>query len=262
MKNALLIIDAQNDFCLPTGSLSVDGAMDDMNRLAKFIDSNIENIDRIDLTQDSHHVLDISHPGFWQDKDGNLVPPFTPITYQDILDGKWTPRLYPAEATKYVKDLEEEGEFPHFIWTEHCIIGTTGQSIVDVIMEAVKKWSRIRNKFYFVHTKGTFPITEHFGAFRANIPMVNRPETQVNTKLIKTLEDYDNVYFAGEAKSHCVANTLKQSFDYPNLAKKFVILEDCMSNVTGFETIADPIYDEARKLGIRFEKAEGLSLAQ
>jgi len=260
MKNALLIIDAQNDFVLPTGSLKVDGAMEDMERLAKFIENNIEEIDYIGLTQDSHQVLDISHPGFWQDKDGNLVPPFTQITHQDVLDGKWTPRLYPAEATKYLKDLEAEGEFPHVIWTEHCLIGTEGAAIVNVIMNAVKKWSRERNKFYFVHTKGTYPITEHFGAFRANVPMMNRPETQVNTALIKTLESYDNVYFAGEAESHCINYTLKQAFDYPTLAKRFVILEDCMSPVTGFEDLSKPTFDTARNMGIKFEKAENLKL--
>jgi len=260
MKNALLIIDAQNDFVLTKGTLSVPGAMDDMKRLANFIKNNIDKIDYIGLTQDSHHVLDISHPAFWQDKDGKLASPFTSITYQDVLDGKWTPRLYPQEATKYLKDLETEGEFPHTVWPEHCIIGTEGAAIVDVVIDAVKEWSRIRSKFYFIHTKGTFPLTEHFGAFRANIPMVNRPETQINTKLIETLENFDNVYFAGEAESHCVGSTLKQSFDYPTLAKKFVILEDCMSPVPGFETLSKPIFDEAHKMGIRFEKAENLKI--
>lgn len=48
----------------------------------------------------------------------------------------------------------------------------------------------------------------------------------------------------------------------PNLAKKFVILEDTMSNVPGgpmgiddpttFEMIAQPIYDEAAAIGVRF----------
>lgn len=260
MKNALLIIDAQNDFVLPTGALSVAGAEDDMKRLSKFILNNKNEIDYIGLTQDSHHVIDISHPAFWQDKDGNLVPPFTMITHQDILDGKWTPRMYPQEAVQYVKDLESQGEFPHVVWTEHCVIGTEGAAIVKSIMDSVREWSRTRNKFYFVFTKGTYPLTEHFGAFRAQIPVANRPETQMNMNLIKTLEQYDNVFFAGEAKSHCVANTLKQSFDFPNLAKKFVIMEDCMSNVASFEHLADSIYDEAHKMGIRFIKAENYKI--
>jgi nicotinamidase-related amidase len=61
--------------------------------------------------------------------------------------------------------------------------------------------------------------------------------------------------------SHCVANTLKQAMEYtPELAKKFIILTDCMSNVTGFEHIADKIYDDAKNLGIRFDVSTNINL--
>jgi nicotinamidase/pyrazinamidase len=56
---------------------------------------------------------------------------------------------------------------------------------------------------------------------------------------------------AGEAKSHCVANTIKQMLDIKGIARKLVILEDCMSDVPGFETIALPIYERARTAGAR-----------
>jgi nicotinamidase/pyrazinamidase len=260
MKNALLIIDAQNDFCLPTGALSVPGADKDMERLANFIKANKEKIDYIGMTQDSHHPIDISHPSFWQDKDGNFPNPFTIITSKDVDDGVWTPRFFPNEAVKYIHELESQGEFPHCIWPEHCVIGTTGAAIVDSVMDSVREWSRL-GKFYGVFTKGTYPMTEHFGAFRANVPVTNRPETQINQNLIETLEKYDRVYFAGEARSHCVANTLRQAIEIaPELAKKFVILEDCMSAVPGFETLGESIYDEARKMGIEFKKSSEIKL--
>jgi len=35
-------------------------------------------------------------------------------------------------------------------------------------------------------------------------------------------------------------------------ARKMVILEDCMSNVAGFETLALPIYEKAKQEGVRF----------
>lgn len=38
-KIHLLIIDPQNDFCSPDGSLYVHGAEQDMQRLADFIDT-------------------------------------------------------------------------------------------------------------------------------------------------------------------------------------------------------------------------------
>jgi hypothetical protein len=52
-----------------------------------------------------------------------------------------------------------------------------------------------------------------------------------------------------------VANSLKQVMDEsPELASKFIVLEDAMSNVTGFENLADPIYSKAKQMGVRFTK--------
>ena len=260
MKNALLIIDAQFDFCDPTGALFVAGADADMVRLGNFIQNNEKQIDFIGLTMDSHQVNDISHPSFWVDKDGNNPNPFTIISHADILAGTWAPRFYPNEAIKYIEELEKQGEFPHCIWPDHCIIGSKGASFVDSIVNPLKSWSKVNGGFYQVVTKGTHPLTEHFGAFRANVPIEGRPETQLNFNLIKTLEKFDNVYFAGEAMSHCVANTLKQAMEFPDLAKKFVILTDCMANVTGFENIADKIYADAKAMGVRFEVSTNVVL--
>jgi hypothetical protein len=39
------------------------------------------------------------------------------------------------------------------------------------------------------------------------------------------------------------------------LTKKLYILEDCMSDVTGFEKIAVPIYEKAKLEGARFVKS-------
>jgi hypothetical protein len=40
----------------------------------------------------------------------------------------------------------------------------------------------------------------------------------------------------------------------PNIAKKFVVLEDTMSPVPGFENLADSIYEKAKEMGIGFQK--------
>jgi len=259
-KNAILIIDAQYDFCNPQGALFVDGADADMVRLATWIKANKREIDHISVTMDSHPVNDISHPSFWQDKEGNFPNPFTAITIKDINDGKWSPRFFPKEAVRYIEALEKQGEFGHFIWPYHCLIGSRGAAIDDAIMEALIEWTR-EGKFYQVVAKGTYPLTEHFGIFRANVPVANRPETQLNQALIDTLEKYQNVFLVGEAKSHCVANSLKQAMeDAPALAQKFIILEDCMSDVTGLSHLGAPIYEKAKKLGIRFAKTTEISL--
>ena len=254
MKVALLVIDPQNDFCLPTGSLYVSGAEKDMARLAAFVKKNKEKINHIALTQDSHHVIDISHPGFWQDKNGKNPNPFTIIKGEDVDAGVWSPRFYPIPAIEYIHKLEAQGEFPHCIWPEHCLMGTNGAAVVDELMDTIKEWCRLGH-WYKIFTKGTYPLAEHFGAFRANVEIVDVPSTQLNQDIVKDLSEYDKILLSGEASSHCVANTLKQVMDYfPALAKKFSILEDCMSPVPGFEHIADKIYEDAKKMGIDFVK--------
>jgi nicotinamidase-related amidase len=262
MKNqhAFLIIDAQYDFCHPNGALYVPGAEKDMERLSRFISANAPKIDHICITLDSHPVNDISHPSFWQDKNGKFPAPFTQITLADVQGGQWTPRFFPKEAIKYLEELEKQGQFPHLIWPEHCLIGSKGNALDDQLMTALVDWTR-QGKYYQAVTKGTYPLTEHFGIFMAQIPVADRPETQLNQSLIKTLENYQNVYVAGEAKSHCVATSIKQALDYaPGLANKMVIIEDCMSDVPNLGHLGQPIYEEAKKRNIRFARIQDITL--
>ncbi len=262
-QNALLIIDPQNDFCNQgdnngkgKGALYVDGAENDMANLSKWIKSHTNDIDFIAITVDAHQVNDISHPSFWVDKNGNFPDAFTQISAGDVEIGKWNARFEAQKALDYLKALEEQGEYPHVIWAPHCLIGSTGAAIYQPLMDAIVEWA-LNGKFYEVVSKGKYPFTEHFGAFRAQIPVKEQAETQLNTSLIETLNEYQNIYLAGEAKSHCVASSLKQIMEVsPALAAKFIVLEDTMSNVTGFETIADPIYDKAKQLGVRFSNCK------
>lgn len=272
-KNALLIIDTQFDFCNPNGTLFVPGSPEDNQRLAKFILNNVDEIDYMATTLDSHHLNDIAHPSFWKDKNGNNPTAFSVISAQDVRSGIWTPRFYaPQVILKYLDALEAQGEFPHVIWPTHCLIGSKGHAIDDVVFDAIKAYEYKGKSCQFV-TKGTHPLTEHFGAFRAQVPIPGVSSTDVNMDLLKTLAEYENIYLAGQAKSHCVANTLKQALQYvPDLAKKFIILEDCMSNVPGgpvpsnpsltFEVLAQPIYDDARKAGVRFSTSVQEKLGQ
>lgn len=260
MQNALLIIDAQYDFCSPQGALFVEGADADMKRLAGWIKANKERIDHITVTLDNHPVNDISHPSFWQDKNGNFPDPFTPITALELKEGKWSPRFFPREALAYVETLEKQGEFTHFIWPYHCLTGSRGAALDDSIMEALMYWA-LDGKSYNAVQKGSHPLTEHFGIFRANVPVTGHPETQLNRSLIGTLEKFQHVYLAGEAKSHCVANSLKQAMEEaPGLASKFIVLEDCMSDVAGLGHLGDPVYTKAGSMGIRFAKSSDIVL--
>lgn len=250
-KTLLLITDMQNDFCLPDGALYVRGAEKDTERLGKFITRYSDKLDHIIMTQDNHHVVDISHPVYWEDRNGDPPPPFTEINLKDVEQGLWKPRFEKEKATEYIGKLEKQGEFPHVVWPEHCIIGSFGAAIVDTILEPVKAWAR-RGHFYELIIKGTNPLTEHFGALMANIPVEGSPETQLNSGLVNTLKSYETIIVTGEAKSHCVATTIKQILKIGGIAHKLVILEDCMSDVAGFETIALSIYENAKTNGAKF----------
>jgi nicotinamidase-related amidase len=249
-KILLLIIDMQNDFCQPDGSLYVKGAEKDVSRLSKFIRKNSESIHNVIFTQDYHNVVDISHPVFWEDKHGNPPPPFTEITVKQLLGGIWKPRFQKEKAIDYVRKLEKNGEFHHTIWPEHCIIGSQGAAICDGVLEPVKDWAR-KGNFYEVITKGTHPLTEHFGALKANVPVPGSPETNINTDLVNKLSSASRIYIAGEAKSHCVATTIRQIIHISGLARKLHIIEDCSTSIAGFEELAVPVYEKALSEGAK-----------
>jgi nicotinamidase/pyrazinamidase len=257
MKNtALLIIDAQYDFCNPNGTLCVPGAEKDVERIANLIALEGDKVDAIFLTLDTHHVLDVAHPLFWEDRNGNTVAPFTLISAQSVEAGRWVPRYHREFVLKYLQTLEAEGEFQHFIWPEHCLIGTKGTAIDDTLMHSVLAWTHRTRRDYHTVSKGINPLTEHFGVFKAQVPVADAPETELNENFLAELGAFDQVLVAGEARSHCVATSIRQIVKYaPALAEKVIVLTDCMSDVPNFGHFADPIFEEAAKSGMKFMKA-------
>lgn len=259
MKNAFLIIDTQFDFCHPDGALFVPGANRDVDRMASLIRQYADFIDHVVVTLDTHHLLDIAHPLFWRDAAGNHPAPFTRITTDEVETGRWVPQFFPDEARQYVRELEADGQFNHFIWPEHCLVGSRGAALHDTLLDALKLWSKQRERDYIAVQKGLYPLTEHFGIFRAQVPDPAVPETQLNTALIADLDRFDTVYLMGEAKSHCVANSLKQLLDFfPTLVPKVVVITDCMSDVTGSGHLADSIYREAQTRNVRFMESSAI----
>jgi len=254
--NLLLIIDPQNDFCKPAdkngenqGALYVPDADNDMRKLAFWIHANSEKLDHIIVTLDNHFVNDISHPNFWEDENGINPEPFTEISLKDVEEKKWFPTFVPDRAKEYLQRLEAQKEYSHVIWPEHCLVGSEGAAIYKPVFDAINQWAR-KGSFFQPIMKGEYPFSEHFGAFAAQVIFDDVPDTKVNTNLIDDLGKFENIYLAGEAKSHCVASTIKQLINYaPGLVSKISIIQDTMSDVAGFENSADKIYEEAINLG-------------
>ena len=79
----LLIIDPQNDFHPPNGSLAVPGAVEDTERVIAMLNRLSDQITNVVVSLDSHNPLHIANPGFWRrGDDGSYArpKPFTIIT--------------------------------------------------------------------------------------------------------------------------------------------------------------------------------------
>ncbi|MCB9673901.1 MAG: hypothetical protein H6737_02230 [Alphaproteobacteria bacterium] len=255
MKLHLVVIDPQNDFCLPDGALSVPGAQKDMDRLALLVHRLKDKLADVHVTLDSHRRVDISHPVWFRDADGNHPAPFTAITAADVESGKWVPTLPSTHARTlaYLRELQRTGRYIHVIWPEHCLIGSEGHNVVEPLFDALQEWSSRFALVDFV-TKGSNPWTEHFSAVRAEVPDPADPATQVNSGLLTTLEEADLVLLAGEASSHCLANTVRDiaaGFRDRRAIEKLVLLTDATSPVPGFEKLADDFLRDLTALGMK-----------
>ena len=268
MQTHLIIIDPQNDFCdlppdyLPqiagatfSPSLPVTGSHADMQRVASLIRRGGAGLSDITVTLDAHHRIDIAHPPFWKTNDNSNVPPFTQILAKDVRAGKYLPRIPESidRVISYLDALEAGNRYSHMVWPVHCEIGTWGQNIHEAVRQAYSEWeiSRVRNVTKIL--KGSNPWTEHYSAIKAEVPDPSDQETLSNHKLLEKLHRADRIYIVGEAGSHCVKATVEhvlENFDN-NEINKLVLITDCMSPVTGFESQYQCFLDDMRKCGVQ-----------
>jgi nicotinamidase/pyrazinamidase len=237
MNIQLLIIDPQRDFCDPNGSLYVKGAEKDMDRVALMVKRLKGKLDDIHVTMDSHRLFDVAHPIYWVDSNGKNPAPFTFIDDADVESGRWSPSvpsLY-KRSLDYTRQLKTNNRYQLCIWPVHCQIGSEGHGIIPNLLDALSDWERAPAMVDIV-TKGSNPYTEHYSAVKAEVPDPEDPTTQLNTGLIKTLQDADIIAIAGEASSHCVANTVRDiadGFGDDAYVAKMHFLKDGSSYVAG-----------------------------
>jgi nicotinamidase-related amidase len=257
-KIAFIGIDLQKDFHDIAGAaLPVGGAVKDTERMCILIDKM--NPLTIFTSMDSHYSLDISHAAWWKKPNGTNVEPFTLISPEDVKNGTYTAVIDPTRSLKYLEDLKANGEFMHFIWPDHCLMGSDGYALLPMYLDTLNKWMHRRKKWVNFITKGVNPYTEHFGIFRANVPDTSDPNTQVNQGIFQALNAHDELYLYGEARTHCVVNSLKQMLEIaPQLASKLYVVEDATSNVGGlpqdFYDHVDNLYKDAASKGVQFVK--------
>eukprot|EP00527_Entomoneis_sp_CCMP2396_P009822 CAMPEP_0198136578 /NCGR_PEP_ID=MMETSP1443-20131203/220_1 /TAXON_ID=186043 /ORGANISM="Entomoneis sp., Strain CCMP2396" /LENGTH=292 /DNA_ID=CAMNT_0043797825 /DNA_START=74 /DNA_END=949 /DNA_ORIENTATION=- len=278
----LILVDCQKDFH-SGGSLAIPTADEDAKRIAQFIRDHATGIDRILATLDSHQKLHIANPSFWvKPETGEHPPPFTIISSQDLKKKVWQPRpdlsfqgplldamLHPSVfdgrpafmkeqnsldlekyCIAYAERLEAKGGFQICVWPEHCLIGSTGHAMVDVIQEALYEWTEKTGRTVEWCWKGQNLLTEMYSALEAEVPV--SPSTALNQELVDSLRQSSRVLVCGQAMSHCVNYTVRDLVQHwpSDKTSQVTILTDCASAVPGFEAAAETFLKDMKEKGV------------
>ena len=284
-KVCLMAIDCQNSFCTPNGELFVGGrsgrgAIDDNIRLCEFIYKNLHVITEISPTMDTHQAMQIFHPIFWVNDNGESPTPMTMISLEDLDKGVW--KVNPAiahsivggnyvglqkYARHYVKTLSDQGKYLLCIWPYHAMLGGIGHALTSCVDEACFFHTMARHSQTNHETKGGNPLTENYSVLRPEVltDHKGRPVSQKNTRFIERLLNFDVVIIAGQAKSHCVAWTIDDLLTEitakdPSLARKVYLMEDCTSpvvvpNIIDFTDQADAAFQKFASAGMHVVKS-------
>ena len=241
-KVLLLSIDVQQDF-MDNGALGVPNAVKDVENATKFIYNNIDKISQIAVSLDTHNPFQIFHPCWWVDKNGNNPAPYTAITLKDLDEGKWSPVINPIASREYVEHLEKDGKKVLVIWTYHCLQGTNGSALENQFANMVYFHSVAKKTMVQRLVKGQDPLSEMYGIIKPEYDTKN----YINIDFLNKVEKFDKIVILGEAKSHCVLESIKQILEYyankPEVTKKVFILEDCMGVIPSFEKATEDAFN-------------------
>jgi nicotinamidase/pyrazinamidase len=255
-RRELVIIDPQIDFCAKFGSLYVQGADEDNLRAIRLLEKMGDLFYDLHVTLDSHHLFHIANPPFWRSSRGNHPDPFTLITAAEVEAGEWMTTIpgLQRRALDYVRQLEKNDRYKLVIWPPHCLIGSEGHAVMPDLFQALLNWEQKNIAMVNYVSKGSNLHTEHYSAVRADVVDLSDPTTQLNTRLVQMLEEAEDIYFFGQARSHCLANTMRDiadSFSDPQYIRKMVLVTDCTSDVPGFENLGEDFVRDMTARGMR-----------
>lgn len=284
--NVVLInIDNQVDFTNPTiGKLLVPGADEALKKLNLFIFENLTILSRIINSLDTHSIYQPffslnwiagSNPTIKANgspyAEGDHPDAFTIITLADVQNNVWLPTRMPNRMIEMLRLLETTKKKNLCIWPFHCLLGTLGHALDPTLMETIFYYAAARRTPYTVLDKGSSPCSEHYGIWKAEVEFPDDPTTALRQDILNLCLDADLIFFAGQARTHCVLETLNQTVELlsqksTGLLKKMRVIRDCMSDVADivdangkvivpFGKIADARFAEFEKMGIQFAKS-------
>lgn len=288
VKIALIAIDVQNTFCLPDFELFVAGrsgmgAVEDTRRLSEFIYRNLGSISTIVASLDTHRAMQVFHPVYLIDENGQHPGPLTLVSHDDVLQGRWmfNPAIAPSlgispgagqqQLIHYTWQLKVSGKYDLTVWPYHAMLGGIGHSLVPALEEAIFFHTIARSTQAAFILKGEYASTESYSAIGPEV--LSGPEGEAiaskDDSFLRTVIEHDLVFIAGEAKSHCVASTiadlLEQILAYdPGLARRVCLLEDCTSpvvvpGVVDYTDQADAVFKDFARAGMRLLRSTDLA---
>ncbi len=234
-RTLLLLVDAQVDFIHQDGALCVPGAIQDTRRTVEWLLTHVGEVSQVAASLDSHVPLQIFYPTWWHDDQGHLPEPYTVISAKDV-DGKvWGPAFERQWSRDYVHRLEDQAKKQLMIWPYHTMLGTPGHALDPSLSQAIAFHSAARRAQPKYLIKGMIAKTEYYSLLEPEVKVPEDPQGDVNRPFLEWLIAFDRVYVAGQAKSHCVLETLasvaRHVAEAPDAMRKVRLLEDCTSSV-------------------------------
>lgn len=168
----LIVVDMQNDFVSPLGSLTVPKGEELIEPISKLMQDPDRDWHRIVVTRDWHPARHVSFAKNHKDKE-----PFSTYTYRSPRPGD---------------DSTQEG----ILWPVHCVKNTWGSQLVDHIMD------QVLTKHMKIVDKGFLTDREYYSAFN---DIWNFHKTDMNKYLEK--HHTDEVYIVGVSLEYCVKAT-------------------------------------------------------
>ncbi len=276
-KICLVAIDVQNTFCIPGFELYVagrsgTGAVDDNQRLCEFIYRNLDVITQIVPTMDTHQAMQIFHSIFLVNDKSEHPSPFSLITEEDIIKGRWrfnaalshslnyNANYIERHLLHYTSALKKSEKYDLTIWPYHAMLGGIGHALVSAVEEAIFFHTIARFSQPDFHVKGNHPLTEHYSVLgpEVNTGPDGKSLVKKSDSLYNKLKEFETIIIAGQAKSHCVAWTIADLLEDliarpsdKHLVKKVYLLEDCTSSV-----VVPGVVDYTEKADEAFQRFE------
>lgn len=201
LRVALIVVDLQEDFLPPDGSLAVAGGRDVVPRISSLLNLAVYPWLAIVVTQDwhppNHCLFALQHN----------VKPFSEVQFQHPL----------GEKNCYTGEVKTQTQT---VWPDHCVQGSHGAEVEALFLAAFEKITEVPTKLV---QKGFLQDREYYLCF-SDCWKLHR------TELEEYLEEHSitHVAFVGLAYDYCVLNS---AIDCQNSGFAASVIRNCCKSV-------------------------------